>query len=80
MDFFEGRNQSCLTTYEMKQEEKHHNNHYPTLFKKRQGMFYVQCPIDRPSYTRPLMTVWEQRVTESDSRGRRGGGGWELIR
>ena len=36
--------------YEMIGETRH-RDHYPTLFKRWQGIFYVQCPIDRAPHT-----------------------------
>ena len=50
----------CLTSSE---------DHYLTLFEERQGIFYVQYPIDRASHIRPLMILLEHRLTEKDSRG-----------
>ena len=32
-------------------------DHYLTLFVKRQGICYMQCPIDRTSHTWPLLTL-----------------------
>ena len=31
-----------------------HRDHYPTLFERWQGVFHVQCPIDRASHTMAL--------------------------
>ena len=31
--------------------ETHHRDHYPTLFKEWQGVFYGQCPIGRAPHT-----------------------------
>ena len=45
----------CLTSSE---------DHYLLLFEERQGIFYVQYPIDRASHIRPLMTLLEHRLTE----------------
>ena len=37
--------------------EARHQDQYPTLFEEWQGMFYVQCPVDRALCIQPLKAL-----------------------